>query len=130
MNQREWSRRGRSHEARRTLSHAQPIRIHRLALSGELRHRSAVALEAAIDELCAAGVDRLVLDLTRLEAIDRTGVGVIAMRCRLCAGRGVAVELVGARPHVAAAFRGAGLSELPLRENSLAARELTRRRGV
>ncbi len=120
MNQREWSRRGRSHVARRTLPHAQPFRIHRLVVSGELGHDSAVALEAAIEELCAAGVNRLVLDLTGLEAIDRTGVGVIAMRCRLCGRRGVAVELVGARPHVARAFRGAGLSELPFRENSFA----------
>jgi anti-anti-sigma factor len=109
MNQREWSRRGRTHEARRTLSHSQPIRTHRLVLSGVLGHDSAVALEAAIDELCAAGVNRLVLDLTGLEAIDRTGIGVIAMRCRLCGRRGIAVELVGARPNVAAAFRGAGL---------------------
>jgi anti-anti-sigma factor len=119
MNQREWAHRGRSHVARRTLPHPQPMRIHRLALSGELGHDSAVALEAAIDELCATGVNRLVLDLTGLEAIDRTGVGVIAMRCRLCGRRGVSVELVGTRPNVAAAFRGAGLADLPFREVSL-----------
>jgi len=119
MNQREWSHRGRSHVARRMRPHEQPIRIHRLVLSGSLGHDSAVALEAAIDELCATGVNRLVLDLTRLEAIDRTGVGVIAMRCRLCGRRGVAVEIVGARESVAAAFRRAGLSELPFRENPL-----------
>jgi anti-anti-sigma factor len=119
MDQREWSRRGRSHTARRTLTHPQPIRIHRLALSGELGHHSAVALEAAIDELCAAGVNRLVLDLAGLEAIDRTGVRVIAMRCRLCGRRGVAVELVGARPNVAAAFRAAGLSDLPFLGSAL-----------
>jgi anti-anti-sigma factor len=120
MDQREFSRRGRSHTARRTLSHPHPIRIHRLALSGVLGHDSAVSLEAAIDELCAAGVTRLILDLAGLEAIDRTGVGVIAMRWRLCAQRGVTVEIVGARPNVAAALLGAGLWELPFRENSLA----------
>jgi anti-anti-sigma factor len=119
MNQRETTRRGSSRLVRRTLSHAQPIRTHRLALSGELGHDSAVALEAAIDDLCAAGVNRLVLDLSGLEAIDRTGVDVIALRCGLCDRRGVSVDLVGTRPHVAAAFRGAGLSELPFREKSL-----------
>ena len=119
MNQREWAHRGRSHVARRMLPHPEPILIHRLVLSGELGHDSAVALEAAIDELCANGVNRLVLDLTGLEAIDRTGVAVIAMRCGLCGRRGVSVELVGTRPNVAAAFRGAGLSELPFREGAL-----------
>ncbi len=120
MNQRETARRGRRHLERRALPHAQLIRTHRLALSGELAHDSAVALEAAIDEVCAAGVDRLVLDLRGLETIDRTGVDVIAMRCGLCERRGVAVELVGMRPHVAAALRGAGLPEPASREKSLA----------
>lgn len=119
MNQREWAHRGRSHAARPARPRPQPMRIHRLVLSGELGHDSAVALEAAIDELCATGVNRLVLDLTGLEAIDRTGVGVIAMRCRLCGRRGVSVELVGTRRNIAAAFRGAGFSDLPLGERAL-----------
>src|SRR5437763_1014161 len=62
MNQREWSRPGRSRSARRGLPHTQPIRIHRLPLSGELGHHSPVPLEAAIDEPSARGPIRLVLD--------------------------------------------------------------------
>lgn len=120
MDQRETARRGRTPLARRAFTHTQPIRTHRLALSGELWHDSAVALEAAIDDLCADGVDRLVLDLRGLETIDRTGVDVIAMRCRLCRRRGVAVELDGARPQVAAALGNAGIPEPALGENSLA----------
>ena len=101
--------------------HVAPVRIHRLALSGELGYDSAPALEAAIDDLCAAGIDRLVLDLSALEAIDRTGVDVIAMRRRLCGRRGVAVELAGARPAVASAFAAAGIGgEAGLGEDSLA----------
>jgi len=119
MNQREWAHSGRSHAARRARPRPQPTRIHRLVLSGALGHDSAVALEAAIDELCATGLNRLVLDLTGLEAIDRTGIGVIAMRCRLCGRRGISVELVGARANIVAAFRGAGLSELPFGERAL-----------
>lgn len=130
MDQREKARGGRSHTALRALPHNQPIRSHRLALSGELGHDSAASLEAAIDDLCAAGVTRLVLDLTGLEAIDRTGVGVIAMRCRLCRRRGVTVHLAGARPSVAAAFRGAGLAELPFQEEAPAVRELSRPRAI
>jgi anti-anti-sigma factor len=95
------------------------MRVHRLALQGELGHDSAVALEAAIDDLCAGGVERLVLDLSGLRAIDRTGVGVVAMRCRLCRRHGVAVELIAASPAIAAAFEAAGLvGELPFRDNS------------
>jgi anti-anti-sigma factor len=88
-----------------------PLRSHTLELTGQLGHESAVSLEAAIDELCAAGIERLVLDLNGLTAIDRTGVGVIAMRCRLCRRRGVAVELSGGRTEVMAAFEAAGLGD-------------------
>jgi anti-anti-sigma factor len=119
MNERETVHRGRSRRERGSVLHMPPMRVHRLALLGELGHDSAAALEAAIDELCAAGVERLVLDLSGLTAIDRTGVGVVAMRCRLCGRHGTAVELTGASPAVAAAFDAAGLTgQLPFRENS------------
>ncbi len=120
MDKRETVHRRRSRRERAAL-HLAPMRVHRLALSGELGHDSAVTLEAAIDDLCAAGVERLVLDLSGLRAIDRTGVGVVAMRCELCRRHGVAVEVVGASPVIAAAFEAAGLrGRLPFRENSLA----------
>lgn len=92
------------------ISHQRPLRLHTLAITGQLGHESAAELEAAIDDLCGAGVDRLVLDLSGLTAIDRTGVDVIAMRCRLCSRRGVTVELGGACAEVMAAFRAAGLA--------------------
>ena len=98
------------HRGRGGVSHQRPLRLHRLAITGQLGHESAAELEAAIDELCTAGVDRLVLDLSGLTAIDRTGVGVIAMRCRLCARRGVTVELSGACREVMAAFCVAGFA--------------------
>jgi anti-anti-sigma factor len=125
MNQQETFRRGPSRHARRPVLHAAPIRVHRLALTGELGHDTAVAVEAAIDDLCASGVERLVLDLSELRAIDRTGVDVIAMRCGLCTKRGVVVDLVDPPPAIAAAFEEAGLAaELPFRENPLV-RQLT-----
>ena len=120
MKQRETTRRGTPRRARRATLHMAPVRVHRLAVNGELGHDTAVALEAAIDDLCAAGVERLVLDLRELEAIDRVGVDVIAMRCGLCLRRGVVVDLVGTPPAIAAAFEAAGLAhQLPLRENPL-----------
>ncbi len=93
-----------------------------LELTGKLGHHSAAALEAAIDDVCGAGIDRLVIDLRALTGIDRTGVDVIAMRCRLCRRRGVIVELIAPRPQLMAAFEAAGLGqELPFfqDENSL-----------
>jgi anti-anti-sigma factor len=121
MDKTQTARRGRGPRERGSVLHIPPARVHRLALQGELGHDSAVGLEAAIDDLCAAGVGRLVLDLSGLTAIDRTGVCVVAMRCRLCMRQGVEVELVCVPPAVTAAFDAAGLSEeLPVRENSLA----------
>ena len=92
------------------VSHQRPLRLHTLAIAGQLGHESAAELEAAIDDLCAAGIDCLVLDLSGLTAIDRTGVGVIAMRCRLCGLRGVTVELSGVCPEVMAGFCSAGFA--------------------
>ncbi len=120
MNKQQTVRRTRGRRERGFVLSLAPPRVHRLALRGALGHDSAVTLEAAIDDLCAAGLDRLVLDLSGLTAIDRTGVAVVAMRCGLCRRHGVAVELTGASPSVAAAFDAAGLSgQLPFRENSL-----------
>jgi anti-anti-sigma factor len=108
---------GRNRRERIAPMHATPLRAHRLELTGQLGHESAAALEAAIDELCAGGVQRLVLDLSRLTAIDSVGVDVVRMRCRLCGRRGVAVELVGGPPQVMAAFEAAGLGgHLPFRQ--------------
>ena len=120
MNKRQTLHRGHGRRERGSVVRVAPTRVHRLALRGELGHDSAVTLEAAIDDLCAAGVERLVLDLSGLTAIDRTGVGVLAMRCRLCRRQGVAFEVVDASPAIAAAFEAAGLrGQLPFREHPL-----------
>jgi anti-anti-sigma factor len=86
------------------------IRAHRLLVTGELGHDSAAALEAEIDVLCASGIDRLVLDLGGLRAIDATGIRVIAMRCALCDERGTRVELERVGGALRAAFAAAGLA--------------------
>jgi anti-anti-sigma factor len=85
------------------------IRTHRLRVSGELGHDSAVTLEAEIDALLESEIEELVLDLGDLCAIDATGVRVLAMRRELCRRRGVRVELTGAVGGVAEALAAAGL---------------------
>ncbi len=87
-----------------------PIHAHRLLVTGELGYDSAAALEAEIDVLCASGIDRLVLDLGGLRAIDATGIRVIAMRCALCEKRGMRVELERVEGAFRAAFAAAGLA--------------------
>ncbi len=102
--------------------HAVPIRraqnrLHRLALSGELRHDSAVQLEAEIDALCEAGIGTLVLELSQLRAIDATGARVITMRCALCRRRGMRIMVEGLTDAVRETLEHAGLLErLPLYE--------------
>jgi anti-anti-sigma factor len=121
--QREAARRARSHRERGgSPGHTAPVRVHMLELTGQLGHHSAATLEAAIDELCTTGIDRLVIDLRSLTAIDRTGVDVIVMRCRLCRRRGVIVELLAPGPLLMGEFEAAGVDqELPFfeDENSL-----------
>jgi anti-anti-sigma factor len=85
------------------------IRTHRLRVSGELGHHSAVTLETEIDALLESEIEVLVLDLGDLRAVDATGVRVLAMRRALCRRRGVRVELIGAVGTVAEALAAAGL---------------------
>ncbi|HEX4436185.1 MAG TPA: STAS domain-containing protein [Solirubrobacteraceae bacterium] len=85
------------------------IRTHRLRIRGALGHDSAVTLETEIDALLESGIDELLLDLGELQAIDATGVRVIAMRRELCRKRGMRLELTGAVGDVAEALAAAGL---------------------
>jgi len=111
----------------RTAARPVPIRPaserrHRLALSGLLAHDSAPALEAAIDELCDAGIGELVLDMGALHGVDATGARVVAMRCELCRRRGIAVRVERLAGEAREAFASAGLlSRLPLAAPSPAA---------
>jgi anti-anti-sigma factor len=90
------------------------IRTHRLAVTGELDQRSAVALEAEIDALCATGIDELLLDLEGLRRIDATGIRVITMRRALGKKRGVRIEVERVAGAVREALLAAGqLDVLP-----------------
>lgn len=90
-------------------------RTHRLAVTGQLAHDTAPALEAALDELCDEGIGELVLDLGELERVDGSGVRVLALRCDLCRRRGVAVRVERLGGAVRAAFAAAGmLGRLPV----------------
>jgi anti-anti-sigma factor len=72
--------------------------------------------------MCEAKVRTLIIDLTGLAGIDRSGVAVIAFRSRWCAKRGCQLVLVQGPPAVREAFELAGvLDDLVLKEADSAA---------
>lgn len=89
-----------------------PARSHTLVLTGELNHRSARDLEAAIDRLCEERVTGITLDLRQLRYIDSIGVAVIAFRAHLCQRRGYDFSLVPGSRLVNRAFEQAGVIDL------------------
>jgi len=83
---------------------------HTLVLTGELDYRAVTELEEEIECLCEEGVTKLTLDLRQLNAIDSTGVTVIAFRSAVCKRRGHDFAVIpGSRIiHRALAEAGAG----------------------
>jgi anti-sigma B factor antagonist len=88
-----------------------PGGMHTLVLTGELDRVSAHTLEAAIEELCDAGVGGITLDLRGLSRIDSTGVAVIAFRSGACRRRGHEFALIPGPWFIQRAFALAGLTE-------------------
>jgi anti-sigma B factor antagonist len=108
-----------------SVSSSVKIWMHTLILSGELTHRSAHTLEAAIERLCEQGVTGITLDLRQLEHIDSIGVAVIAFRCGLCQRQGYGFALIPGSRLVQRAFEQAGVADLlPFQEDEIAARRL------
>jgi anti-anti-sigma factor len=101
-----------STRARRKVSVASAAgAMHTLVLTGELDRVSAHTLEAAIEQLCEAGVAGITLDLRRLSRIDSTGVAVIAFRSGSCRRRGHEFALIPGPWFIQRAFALAGLTE-------------------
>jgi anti-sigma B factor antagonist len=74
-------------------------RRHTLMLAGELDMASAPELEKALKHLCEGGTGELVLDLSRLEFIDSTGLNAILRSSTLCEEHLCELSLIpGQRP--------------------------------
>jgi len=72
----------------------------------------AAALRPTLDSLARAGARRVVLDLSRVERMDGSGIGAIAfLRKRLLAA-GQSMEVVGAHGQPLALLRSLGLADL------------------
>jgi anti-anti-sigma factor len=103
------------------------LRTHTLVLTGELNCRSAQALEQEIEKLCEEDVTGITLDLRKLDYIDSIGVAVIAFRWGLCKRRGYDFVVVPGSRLVHRALAEAGVSDLLLSDDDVAAPSTTRR---
>ena len=82
-------------------------------LTGELDHRAADALRGELDGLIEnTGARRLVLDLSGLEFMDSSGVGLSIGRYKRMKRRGGSVAVAGVGPRIDKVLRVSGLYQI------------------
>lgn len=82
-------------------------------LTGELDHSAATRARAELDALIVeTGARRLVFDLSELDFMDSSGIGLIIGRYKRMARRGGSVAVVGTNARVDKIFEMAGLYQL------------------
>ena len=92
-------------------------RRHTLLLSGELDMASAPALEEALQQLCEAGAQELVLDLRELSFMDSSGLNAIVKGRALCEEHRCDLALIPGRRPVQRVFEVTQLLDrLPFRK--------------
>ena len=82
-------------------------------LAGELDHRMADELRGALDELLEdARIRRLVFDLSDLEFMDSSGIGLVIGRYKRMARRGGSVAVTDPGARVDKLFQMSGIYQL------------------
>ena len=82
-------------------------------LAGELDHCCAVSVRRELDGLIAdRSVRWLVLDFSRLQFMDSSGIGVILGRYRQLRDRGGQVGVVNMNEHITRIFRMSGMDRV------------------
>lgn len=92
------------------------------ALSGELDHHHTARLREEID--AAARRDRpaeLVLDFSRVEFMDSSGIGLVLGRYRLMQELEGCITLRAMPPHIKRVMKIAGIGSLPIKEEEVKA---------
>ena len=79
-----------------------------VAVAGELDHHTADLLREPLDECLAKGFNRLVVDCSRLEFCDSTGLNVLLGARLKAEAAGGGVHLAGMQPVVARVFEITG----------------------
>lgn len=82
-------------------------------LSGELDHSAATRLRAELDGLIdETGVTRLLLDMSALDFMDSSGIGLVIGRYKRLSKRGGSVAVIGTNARIDRIFNMAGLYSL------------------
>lgn len=82
-------------------------------LAGELDHYCAQSVRRELDRLIADRTIRwLILDFTRLQFMDSSGIGVILGRYRQMRDRGGHVGVIHMNPHIARIFHMSGIDRV------------------
>jgi anti-sigma B factor antagonist len=83
-----------------TIALSHDTTVTRLGLAGELDMASEPMVLATVDQLRSAGLDRVVLDLTRVTFCDARGLAaLVALQDRLARG-GIRLSVVGTSGHL------------------------------
>jgi anti-anti-sigma factor len=84
-----------------------------MVVSGELTLETATAVRALLEIVCANDATEVELDLRDLTFIDSTGIGVIMLARKACAGRGCGFFLIPSKaPQPARVWALSGLQDL------------------
>lgn len=84
-----------------------------VAVKGDLDLKTADPLRDALDRLIERYRDKhLILDLTEVDFVDSSGLGVILGRYRRLAGQGRTMALTGAKPAVRSVLDMAGIGSI------------------
>lgn len=81
-------------------------------VSGELDVFTAPDFEQALQELISAGDTQLVLDLTNVEFLDSTGLGVIVKALKWAREAGGSLRVVATEERIVKVFRITGLDDV------------------
>nr|MBR4279521.1 anti-sigma F factor antagonist [Clostridia bacterium] len=82
-------------------------------LAGELDHYCAQSVRRELDSLIAdRAVRRLILDFSRLQFMDSSGIGVILGRYRVLRDRGGQVGVIHMNEHIGRIFRMSGMDRV------------------
>ena len=81
-------------------------------LKGELDQHSAVNLRINLDKKIMDGASHLIFDLSELEFMDSSGIGIIIGRYKNITALGGTASVAGAKPHVEKILRMAALDRI------------------
>ena len=89
-----------------------------VCLRGEIDHHSAVSVRGEIDEvICESGVEKTVLDLSAINFMDSSGLGLIMGRYALMQRLGGVLTLKNPNERIVKIFELAGLGRIIKIEN-------------